>query len=145
MKHLKVQIIFLIAAIIATFMLAAPSLAFASTACHPENDKPPGKALTQEQLNSCEACQNKAGLKDCLQNNVIIKRLQQIVDFLSAAVGIVVVAMIIIGGVQYSIAGDNPQKITAAKQRIANALLALVAFMFLFAFVQWLIPGGIFS
>jgi hypothetical protein len=79
-----------------------------------------------------------------LKNNPIIKDINLIVNFLSIGVGVIVIAMIIIGGIQYSIAGDNPQAVTAAKQRITNALIALVAYLFVFAFLQWLIPGGIF-
>jgi uncharacterized membrane protein len=71
--------------------------------------------------------------------------IQIIVNFLSAGVGIVVVAVIILGGIQYSMAGDNPQAVGSAKQRIINGLIALVAFLFIFAFLQWLIPGGVFS
>lgn len=80
-----------------------------------------------------------------LQKNPIVRDMQDIVNFLSAGVGIVVVAMIMMGGIQYSLAGDNPQKVTDAKKRITNALIALLAFLFIFAFVQWLIPGGILS
>jgi hypothetical protein len=59
-------------------------------------------------------------------------------------VGVVVVMMIIIGGIQYSSANGDPKKIAAAKSRVYNALLALVAYLFIFSFLQWLIPGGIF-
>jgi hypothetical protein len=71
--------------------------------------------------------------------------LQNIVNFLSAAVGVVVIAVIIIGGVQYTIAGDNASALTAARQRITNGLIALFAFLFAWAFLQWLIPGGVFK
>lgn len=84
-------------------------------------------------------------LQSSLKNNPIVNDIQVVVNFLSAGVGIVVVAMLIIGGVEYSAAGDNPQKLTAAKQRIINALIALVAFILSFAFLQWLIPGGVFG
>lgn len=97
---------------------------------------------------STDACNNtntSDKLKQCVQNNGITKDLQLIVNVLSAGVGIVVIAMIIVGGIQYSIAGDNSQAVTAAKQRISNALLALVAYLFIFAFLQWLIPGGLFG
>lgn len=80
-----------------------------------------------------------------LKKNPIICDLRMIVNFLSAGVGVVVVGMIMLGGIQYSIAGDNPQKVTDAKKRISNALIALVIYLFIFAFVQWLIPGGILS
>lgn len=71
--------------------------------------------------------------------------MQQIVDFLSAAVGVVVVIMIIVGGIQYMTAGDSPQKVSDAKTRITNALIALAIFLFMAAFLQWLVPGGIFD
>ncbi|HLG90755.1 MAG TPA: hypothetical protein VI336_01155 [Candidatus Saccharimonadales bacterium] len=79
-----------------------------------------------------------------LKTNPIVEDINVVVNFLSIGVGVVVIAMIIIGGIQYSIAGDNPQAVNAAKQRIINALIALVAYIFMFAFLQWLIPGGIF-
>lgn len=72
------------------------------------------------------------------------KDINQIVNFLAAAVGIVVVGSIIYGGIQYIMAGDNPQAVGAAKERITNSLIALIAFGFSYAFVQWLVPGGVF-
>lgn len=80
-----------------------------------------------------------------LKENPIVKQLNNIVKFLSAGVAIVVIGMIIVGGIQYAIAGDNPTAVSAAKKRITDALLAFVVFLFTFAFLQWLIPGGIFN
>jgi hypothetical protein len=89
--------------------------------------------------NDCNGLTNN----QCLQKNPITKNLNNLVNFLSAGVGIVVIGVIILGGIQYSIAGDNATATGAAKQRIINGLIALAAFLFLFAFLQWLIPGGI--
>src|SRR4051812_3857847 len=86
-----------------------------------------------------------ADLSNCLQTNPIVKDLNLIINFLSAGVGIVVVAIIILGGIQYSAAGGSPDATAKAKQRILNGLIALLAYIFIFAFLQWLIPGGIFS
>lgn len=88
---------------------------------------------------------SQARINASLKNNPLINDIQTIVNVLSAGVGVVVVAMIMIGGIQYSIAGDNPTAVTAAKKRITNALIALLAFAFSFAFLQWLIPGGVFG
>jgi hypothetical protein len=90
-------------------------------------------------------CNNSsdAGINKCLKNNQIVKDLNDIVDFLSAGVGIVVIATIIVGGIQYSLAGDNATATGAAKQRITNGLIALATFIFAFALLQWLIPGGL--
>lgn len=86
-----------------------------------------------------------AQLETCLKQNPIIKDLQLVVNFLSAGVGVIVVGVIILGGVQYATAGENPQRTANAKQRVINGLIALLAFIFTFAFLQWLIPGGIFK
>lgn len=77
------------------------------------------------------------------KNCGIIAYIALFVRFLSAAVGIVVVTMITVGGIQYSSARDNPQATQAARGKIYNAILALVVYMFMFAFLQWLVPGGI--
>lgn len=71
------------------------------------------------------------------------KYINPAVELLSALVGIAVVASIIIGAIQYSSAGGDPGKVEKAKGRIQNAILALIAYVFLFALLQWLIPGGI--
>lgn len=67
-----------------------------------------------------------------------------IADALSVVVGVIIVAMIVVGGIQYSSAGSNPQAVSAAKKKISQALLALLIYFFLFAFLQWLVPGGVF-
>ncbi len=79
-----------------------------------------------------------------LQDNCIVKYVQILIDFLAAGAAIVAVGAIIFGGIQYMTGGDNPQALSAAKERITNAIIAFVAFLFLFAFLEWLIPGGVF-
>lgn len=78
------------------------------------------------------------------KNCGIISYIVIITNVLSALVGVIIVTMIIWGGIQYSSAGSDPSKVQAARQKISNALVALVLFVFGFAIVQWLIPGGIF-
>lgn len=81
----------------------------------------------------------------CLNNsNPIVRNLNNIVNVLAGLVGVVVVGTIILGGVQYAMAGDKAEAVSAAKQRIINGLIALFAFIFIFAFLQWLVPGGVF-
>lgn len=87
---------------------------------------------------------NEAKLQDCLNDNPIIRYVLMAINVLSAGVGIVVVIMITIGGIQYASAGGDPSKVKAAKTRITNAITALIAYFFLFAFLQWLVPGGFF-
>ena len=88
-------------------------------------------------------CKPGTGVKLDKDNCDIIKRLVQFIQVLTGLVGVVIIMMIIIGGIQYSAAGNNPQSVLAARKKIVNALLALLVYVFSFAFLQWLIPGGI--
>ena len=89
-------------------------------------------------------CSPKPGETLSAGNCGIIKYIQYFSNFLSAVVGMVVVIMIIIGGIQYSTAGDNPQAVAAGKQKIKNSIIALFLWIFMSAFLQWIIPGGLF-
>lgn len=77
-------------------------------------------------------------------NCSVTERLGDIANVLSVGVGIIIVIMIIVGGIQYTMAGGDAGKVAAAKSRITNAIYALIAFFFLYAFLQWIVPGGIF-
>jgi cytochrome bd-type quinol oxidase subunit 2 len=92
-------------------------------------------------------CKNptQAGLKSCLSDNKLVGDLNDIVNFLSALVGVVVIAVIIMGGIQYSMAGPSSEAVNKAKTRIINGLIALVAFILIYSFLQWIIPGGVFG
>lgn len=74
----------------------------------------------------------------------IYDRLTNFINLLSGLVGVVVTASIIYGGIQYSTAGSDPQKVSAAKHRIYNSVFALLAFIFMYAFLQYIVPGGVF-
>lgn len=76
----------------------------------------------------------------CVENPIFI-RLRQIVRFLSAGVGIVVAIMVVVGGMQYITAADNPQKLEASKSRIANALGGLFMWLLSGVALDWLVPG----
>ena len=88
-------------------------------------------------------CTGKESGDACLKKNPIFHYVNIIIGFLSGLVGVVVVAIIIIGGIQYSMAGDNSTAVQEARKKITNGFIALFAFMFLFAFLEWLVPGGI--
>lgn len=82
---------------------------------------------------------------DCGDCGLVEKYGVPFLNFLGAIVGLVVTISIVVGGIQYSSSADDPKKLAAAKERIRNAVIALVAFLFLFALLQWLVPGGGFN
>ncbi len=88
--------------------------------------------------------------KDCNEQDLnesncnIIKHINTGINLLSALVGIVVTIMIIVGGIQYTAAGSEPNAVAKAKKQIFNAIFALVAYGLTYALLQYLIPGGRF-
>ncbi len=146
-QKLKTALVILVSLLsLSSFLL--PEVASAGpTQCNDTNNgctggQPSGSAGSSSTLGN--DCANKPG-PQCLQDNPIVNDLNLAVDFLSGLVGVVVVGVIILGGIQYSMAGDKAEAVSAAKKRIVNGVTALLAFLFIFAFLQWLIPGGIFS
>lgn len=74
----------------------------------------------------------------------ILSYLVTFINVLSALVGLVIVIMIAVRGIQYSFARDNVQMAASARDGIRDAVLALLYYLAGFAFLQWLIPGGVF-
>lgn len=88
---------------------------------------------------------NQAELNNCLNGNPIVNDLRIVINFLSAGVGVIVTGSIIYAGIQYTIAGNDSNAVGAAKKRIQDSIIALVTFFFIWAFLQWLIPGGLLN
>ncbi len=93
----------------------------------------------------CQGDTLQAGAPEDSPNHcAILDYLQIFIRTLSALVGIVVVLSIIVAGIQYSSSADDPQKVGAAKDRVRNALIALGTYIFMIAFLNWVVPGGVF-
>lgn len=73
-----------------------------------------------------------------------IRRVNIYLKWITAGIGILAVFGLVVAGIQYTAAGDNPQAVSDAKKRIANIVIGLLLYMFMFAALQWLVPGGIF-
>lgn len=107
-----------------------------------------GNGCTQETPLSIPVCSNEyycppGDSANCLKNNPIIVWINFLINVLAAVVGVGAVAMLVFAGVQYTTAGDKPDQVEAAKKKIGAVVIGLVAFIFLYAFLNWLIPGGV--
>lgn len=94
-------------------------------------------------VSKCPAADGGGNCSSVNSCDLIQKYINPFINFLAALVGIAVVISIIIGGIQYGSSGGDPSKVTAAKNRIRNAIIALVTFLFLYALLNFLIPGGL--
>lgn len=82
--------------------------------------------------------------QQCLKDNPIVIWINFFVNLFAAVVLVGAAAMMTYAGVQYAAAADNPERLKAAKKLISDIIVGILAFFFLYAFMQWLIPGGIF-
>ncbi|GHU07579.1 hypothetical protein FACS189431_2370 [Alphaproteobacteria bacterium] len=75
----------------------------------------------------------------------IIPVIIQIFNWLAIGVSIIVVLMVIVGAIRYMTAGGNQEGAKKGIAMIRNAIIALVLYMVMWALLNFLVPGGIFS
>jgi hypothetical protein len=130
------------------YIVIKPSVVVAQeqTQSQDQQEEKPRTAEFKLETNKPDPCNGdtREKLQQCLETNSLIGLIQDVLNFLSIGVGVVVVIMIIIGGIQYSASGGNPNTVQEAKKKIYNAIIALLAYIFLYAILQWLVPGGLF-
>ncbi len=79
-----------------------------------------------------------------LKDNPIYFYLKNILRFLAAGVGLAVGGGIVFGGYMYITARANAGQVEKGKAVIINSIIGLILFIFMFAILQFIIPGGIF-
>jgi hypothetical protein len=95
---------------------------------------------------TASAATKALGSGSCTNNpDLIALYLNPAINLFSGLVGVVVVTSIIAGGIQYSSSAGDPQRAAKARGRISNAIIALIAYAFLYMFLQFIIPGGLFK
>lgn len=70
--------------------------------------------------------------------------LNMILLVVTTGVGIAAVGAIVYAGVLYITARDNAGQVSKAKTMIMNTVIGVVAYLLMWAFLQWIIPGGVF-
>ncbi|HSE61933.1 MAG TPA: hypothetical protein VLA88_06635 [Candidatus Saccharimonadales bacterium] len=80
-----------------------------------------------------------------LESNPIMIYLFAILRMASVLVGIATVGGFIWGGVLYITARANAGQVEKAKLVMINSTIGLLLFVFMYAILQFLIPGGVFN
>ena len=128
MKKIKIIVAALLLAIMPVL---STELASAST---------PGPETDTGLTTDCEAGPGEELTRD---NCRIIDYLVVAINFLSALAGLAIIGSIMLAGYQYMTARDNSGQIEAARKRIIWALSALGIFIFMYAGLNSLVPGGV--
>lgn len=72
------------------------------------------------------------------------KYIEPFILLFTASVGVLAIISYIIVAIQYSAAGDDPSAVGKAKDRAFKTTVGLIGYFFLFAMLNFLIPGGLF-
>lgn len=94
-------------------------------------------------ISRCEQGDAKACLQGA-ETKGLMSLLEWGLNLLAATAGIAAVGMLIYASILYITSNGDPGKVADAKKKIGNIIGAFIAFFFLYAFMQWLIPGGLF-
>lgn len=115
----------------ASLFVVVGIVAYNPTQTYAQGLKPPD--ATTEQVKSGD-----------LGDNPIIQWIEFFVNVLSVTILAGGSVMIAWAGIQYMSSRDNAQAVQDAKNKIWNVVYGLLAYFFLYAFIQWIIPGGVF-
>jgi hypothetical protein len=127
---------------------------FAASCSNPTSLPPPPGGIPVENFKTPEGVcnqSNKGDSKCCDSANLsadncdIVKFANTAFSAVAGFIGLAVTGNIIWAGIQYSMSQGDPSKAAKAKDRIRGAIIALIMFLSLSAFIEWLIPGGIFG
>ena len=69
--------------------------------------------------------------------------LNMVLVVVTTGVGIAAVGSIVFAGILYITARDNAAQVSKAKTMIMNTIIGIVAYILMWAFLVWIIPGGI--
>jgi len=108
-------------------------------------------AYSGSQLNACTDGWGAAAKVDpaltCVKDqcDLVARYVNPTINVLSVSFGLIATISIILGAIQYSASEGDPQRAGAAKNRITNTIIAIVAYLLLYSFLEFLVPGGVFN
>lgn len=120
----------------------------AQTACDAGKEAGKKAAATSSGTAGAGAPSAARGISSSCTNrscDLMNKYINPAINALSALIGILAAASLIFAGIQYITSAGDPQKASDAKDRISKTIVGLLLFGFLYAFIQFLIPGGVFN
>lgn len=82
------------------------------------------------------------GTESCMSSVALLEWLTFFINLFVLIVIIGSSVMIAWGGLEYITSAGVPDKAKAAKDKIKNVLVGMLCLIFMWAFLQWLIPGG---
>jgi hypothetical protein len=67
------------------------------------------------------------------------------INILTAGVGVVALGGIVYASILYTTAGGGTEQTKKAMEMIANVVIGLIAYVLMYAFLNYIVPGGLFA
>ena len=83
-------------------------------------------------------------INDASTGGAIVYYVKLVLELLNIAIGGIIVLMLVVAGIQYITSAADSGQVKSAKDRIQNAIVALILYLMMFAILSFLVPGGIF-
>jgi len=148
-KQTLTNILLFAAFLVGTVAMVPSDMTSAIANCPDPND--PSKLIPCSGNNGCGAdtailkCDNVDINKDGVENSGIWSLLLTAINILTAGIGLAALGGIIYGSILYTTAGGSPEQVKKALEFIRNVVIGLVAYALMFAVLNFIIPGGLFS
>ena len=105
-----------------------------------------GVMVTQSALAaSCAGADTSVISCDGEGSTALINIVKQIIQILTAGVGIAAVGAVIFGAILYTTSEGSPDKVKKAREIWTNTVIGLLMFAFMVAITNFIIPGGVFN
>lgn len=105
-----------------------------------------GVMVTQSALAaSCAGADTSVISCDGEGSTALINIVKQVIQILTAGVGVAAVGAVIFGAVLYTTSEGSPDKIKKAREIWTNTVIGLLMFAFMVAITNFIIPGGVFN
>lgn len=105
-----------------------------------------GVMVTQSALAaSCAGADTSVISCDGEGGTALINIVKQVIQILTAGVGVAAVGAVIFGAVLYTTSEGSPDKIKKAREIWTNTVIGLLMFAFMVAITNFIIPGGVFN
>jgi hypothetical protein len=112
---------------------------------NPGTDKKKQEEYQKQYGHAYAKCKDGSNPNDAVNNSGIWGVLLLILNIMTTGVGVLAVAGVVYGSVLYASAGDSAEQVKKAKGIILNVVIGLIAFGLMYALLNFLIPGGIFT
>jgi len=102
-----------------------------------------GQSCCSGVVTSIISCDSTSG--SGVENTGLWSLLLNIINILSAGVGLAAVGGVVYGAVLYSASGGSSDGTKKAKEMFVNIGIGIVAYILMYSLLNYLIPGGLFN